>query len=326
MARKDRRPDGEKAGDSSAHGAAPEDVDAAIAGLYGGPLASFVARREALVKSLRSAGRRDDAATVKALRKPKVPAWALDAARLVDPAAVDGLARAVESVADAQSTGEDVRAAITRLRDAQQDLVGAAMDAAQAHDQRVDRSELGLVVRAVAADPHALAALLSGRLVDVPATGGSGGLGGFGEVALGGGLSEPLRRQASQGTAPTADGRRDAERGGEAPGGRDGEAGRRSGRPASSRALAAARRALQRAEAEAASADDAARDAAERAGAAATAARGAERDLALATERADAARRAADDAEASAGAAAARRDETAVALADARDLIHELER
>jgi hypothetical protein len=38
-----------------------------IADLYAGPLDAFVARRDALAKELRAAGRRDDAKAVKAL-------------------------------------------------------------------------------------------------------------------------------------------------------------------------------------------------------------------------------------------------------------------
>jgi hypothetical protein len=306
MPTNDRRPGG-TAADTAEDGAAPGDVDAAVADLYGGPPASFVARRDAVARALRSAGRRDDAAEVKALRKPKRLAWALDAARLADPSAVESLAGAVESATDAQSTGGDFRAAIARVRDAEHDLVDVAARAAHAHDQRVDRSEIGLAIRAVAADHGALAALRSGRLVDVPAT---GGLGGFGDLLPDDGPVEPAGRLASE---------RAAEEGG-------GDTARAGTDPASSRALAAARRAVKRAEAAAATAEDTASDAAERAEAAEETARQAERGLAAAAERADEARRAAADAQRTAAAAAADRDEAAQALADARSLIRELER
>ena len=44
-----------------------DDLDRAIAEVYGGPLDGFVARRDALVKQLRAAKRADDAGRVKAV-------------------------------------------------------------------------------------------------------------------------------------------------------------------------------------------------------------------------------------------------------------------
>ncbi|HEX6239040.1 MAG TPA: hypothetical protein VFZ68_17710 [Acidimicrobiales bacterium] len=302
MPRKDARsPDGPGANDAGA-GGAPDDLDAAVAELYGGPLDSFVPRRDALARTLRSESRRDDASTVASLRKPKRLAWALDAARLTNPTAVDDLAGAAEAVADAQATGGDLRAATARLREVQDALVDVALDAARAADQRVDRSEVGLAVRAVASDPEALSDLRSGRLIDVPTTGGLGGL----DLAFG----------AEARAAP---------RGG--PRGRAGamaEARDRAAPP--KRTVDAARRALERAETKADAADRRAREAAERAGVAGEEAREAERELAAATERAEAARRAAEDAQRESDTAAEERDEAAAALADARELVAELER
>jgi len=51
---------------------APED---AVDALYGLPLDEFTPRRDELVKELRGAGKRDEAAWVKALRKPSATAW-----------------------------------------------------------------------------------------------------------------------------------------------------------------------------------------------------------------------------------------------------------
>src|SRR3989442_162736 len=52
--------------------------DADVERLYDAPLDSFVSERTALVKRLREAGARDAAARANALRKPTVPAWAVD--------------------------------------------------------------------------------------------------------------------------------------------------------------------------------------------------------------------------------------------------------
>jgi hypothetical protein len=46
--------------------------------LYGVPLDRFVPERAALVRALRSAGEREQAAAVAALRKPSVAAWAVN--------------------------------------------------------------------------------------------------------------------------------------------------------------------------------------------------------------------------------------------------------
>lgn len=56
----------------------PEQPDKHIDDLYAGPPEEFVARRDELVRSLRKEGDRKAADKVKALRKPTVPAWAVN--------------------------------------------------------------------------------------------------------------------------------------------------------------------------------------------------------------------------------------------------------
>ena len=73
---------------------APED-------LYGLPLEEFTPARDALAKELKAAGRRDEAAEVKSLRKPSVAAWALNRAARDHPDAVERL----------RAAGADLRAA-----------------------------------------------------------------------------------------------------------------------------------------------------------------------------------------------------------------------
>jgi hypothetical protein len=54
----------------------PEGVpEAALAGLYHGPLEQFTPQRNALVKELRAGDERGAAAWVKALRRPTRAAW-----------------------------------------------------------------------------------------------------------------------------------------------------------------------------------------------------------------------------------------------------------
>lgn len=150
------------------------DVGAAVAVLYAGPPDDFVAGRDALVRTLRAAKRRDEATEVKSLRKPKAVARALNAARLHDPGAVDDLAAAVAAVAAAQDGDGDVRTALGALRDAERAVSEAALAATAGADRAVDAATVGGAVRAVLADPDALGALRAGRLVDLPAGGGFG--------------------------------------------------------------------------------------------------------------------------------------------------------
>jgi len=137
----------------------PDAVDDAIRALYAGDHADFVKTRAALAKE-----HKDRAAEIKALRKPERRAWALDRAAAEDPEALDALVRAAQGVADAQEGGGDLRAATTALRDAVRSLASKAPDPGAATADLV----------AVVADPEALDALVAGRLVAVPESGGFG--------------------------------------------------------------------------------------------------------------------------------------------------------
>ncbi|HEX6580351.1 MAG TPA: hypothetical protein VF195_05715, partial [Actinomycetota bacterium] len=62
-----------------------DGLEGRIDELYGLPLERFTAERDALAKELASAGDRDGAARVKALRKPVVAAWAVNLLAREDP-------------------------------------------------------------------------------------------------------------------------------------------------------------------------------------------------------------------------------------------------
>jgi hypothetical protein len=141
-------------------------LDDDIRDLYAGDFASFVKRRDELAKQLRAEDRRDDAATVKALRKPEKLAGELDHAAAANTKAVAALLDAAKAAGDAQAKGGDMRAATAGLRDAVRTLAAATSDPAAATSALV----------AVVADPDALDALAGGRLVSVPEGGGFGPL------------------------------------------------------------------------------------------------------------------------------------------------------
>ena len=71
------------------------DLATEIVAVYRAPLEDFISRRDALAKQLRAEKRRDDAALVKALRKPSRIAWALDGVVHEDPVSIEHLAVAI---------------------------------------------------------------------------------------------------------------------------------------------------------------------------------------------------------------------------------------
>ena len=320
---------GGAAADGSAD-AAGGDLDDRVAAVYGGPLAAFVAERDALARELRSAGRRDEAAQVKKLRKPKLVAWALDAGAHADPGALAALVSAVDGLRGGQAGG-DVRAAITALRAAEGPVVDAAAEAAGDHDQPVGRTTLAAAVRAVVGDPEALVALRAGRLADVPTGGGLG-------VPLAGPASPP-----GDGAAPAADrtataappeptGRPEPARRGAAArqeaaadrtqAARPGAAARRK---EATRRKQSARRAVTEAERAARGAADAARRADRTARQAEAAAQDLRDKAAAAQRRADEAAEAAGQARREAEARAAARDRAEAAVNEARAALQALD-
>jgi hypothetical protein len=108
--------------------------------LYGLPLDRFVPERAALVRQLRSAGRRDEAAVVAALRKPSVSAWAVNQLVRTQRPALDALLAAGDGLRAAQSdvlaghgdaralraAGEQVRDALEALTDKATGLLSSA--------------------------------------------------------------------------------------------------------------------------------------------------------------------------------------------------------
>ncbi|HEV7757496.1 MAG TPA: hypothetical protein VGO78_00845 [Acidimicrobiales bacterium] len=152
-----------------------DDLGRAIGAVYGGALDGFVARRDALVKQLRAAKRTDDAGTVKALRKPRVNAWALDALALAQPDETERLASAVATMAEAQSgRGGDVRQATAQLRAVVNEVAAAATRLAAEAGHKIDQANLVPALLVVVGETEALAELRAGRLVDIPTASGMG--------------------------------------------------------------------------------------------------------------------------------------------------------
>jgi hypothetical protein len=132
-----------------------DDVD----GLFGLPLEEFTRARDALARELRSAGRKDEAAEVGALRKPVLPAWVVNRLVREQPKATKALLGAAEAIRSGRAGGDE------RMREALDELMRAARKVLEAEG----REPADTVLREVATtlrtgageDPDALSA---GRL------------------------------------------------------------------------------------------------------------------------------------------------------------------
>src|SRR5689334_9858964 len=100
------------------------ELETAIVAVYRGPLDEFVSRRDALVKQLRAAKRREDADRVKALRKPSRTAWVLDSIAHEDPLVLEQLTAAI-GAAQTVHSGTDLRVAMENVRTAIRDVAAA---------------------------------------------------------------------------------------------------------------------------------------------------------------------------------------------------------
>jgi hypothetical protein len=105
---------------------AQADVDpaeAAIGELFREPPEDFVATRNALVKRLKAAGERDQAARIAALRRPSVVDWALNTVALTHGDVVAQFLAAATAARKAQAAavegrrGADLRGAVGKLRE-----------------------------------------------------------------------------------------------------------------------------------------------------------------------------------------------------------------
>jgi type IV secretory pathway VirB10-like protein len=136
--------------------------------VYRGPFDEFVGRRDALAKQLRADKRRDDAALVKALRKPSRMAWVLNRVVAEDPESLSGLNAAI---AEAQSA-VDLRAAFEGVKAAVRAVAAAGARIAVRAEHPLEPNAIAAAINAVISDASAFAEFRSGRLVDIPEGGG----------------------------------------------------------------------------------------------------------------------------------------------------------
>jgi hypothetical protein len=139
-----------------------------IFAIYQLPFEEFVSARDALAKRLRAEKRREDAALVKALRKPSRMAWALDQVVSEDPQTIERLS---DAIATAQST-RDLRTALETVKEAVRAVAAVAARAAVRAGHPLDPNAIAAAVHAIIGDAAAFDDFRAGRLVDVPAGGG----------------------------------------------------------------------------------------------------------------------------------------------------------
>jgi hypothetical protein len=159
----------------------------AAVSLFRTPPDRFIVERDALVKELRASGRDDDAAAVKALRKPTATVWALNQVAEREPDALAALfetgraLRAAQSEALAGDTsgalidaGSARRAAVARLTTA----TVAVLDEA-GHKGAAQTDSIAQALEAASVDADIGAKLSAGTLEKVPTASSDMGLGGL---------------------------------------------------------------------------------------------------------------------------------------------------
>lgn len=147
--------------------------EGAIDELYGLPLDEFIPARTRLAKELRSAGDREGAARVQALRKPTVAAWAVNQLARQEQKRLDELFASVEALRSAQEKalkGEGARVlqeAGARRRSVVDRLAESAARVLEQAGHGAGRSNLDGVTNtllAVATEPEAANLVRAGRL------------------------------------------------------------------------------------------------------------------------------------------------------------------
>ena len=143
--------------------------------LYGLPRDEFTSARNALVRDLRKAGRKDDAEEVRALKKPSVSAWAVNQLARKHPQEVAELVKAGDALRKAQrdvlagKKGADVRAESRAQHELADELVATARELLEDSGERASPSvaqRISGTLRAASTDPAAAKALRKGRLTD----------------------------------------------------------------------------------------------------------------------------------------------------------------
>ncbi len=138
----------------------------------------FVQARNTLAAQLRAAGDNEAAKSVKQLRRPPVPVWALNQAARHDAGAVRAFLDASSAAADAQQAvldgagADELRDALARRRDALAQVVSAAREVIDASGRTSETytRELDDALNAIASSPALRDLFARGELTAVDAS------------------------------------------------------------------------------------------------------------------------------------------------------------
>jgi hypothetical protein len=138
--------------------------------LYGLSLEEFVEARNALVRELKKRGESDQAESVRQLRKPSVPVWAVNQLARTEGRKISELVKAEDALRSAHGRSEDrFREALAAERATAAELLkaaGAILVEAGRPPTEDTLERIGSTLQAAAADPAHREELTQGRLTE----------------------------------------------------------------------------------------------------------------------------------------------------------------
>jgi hypothetical protein len=177
------------------------ELESEIDRLFSLPLADFTEARNDLVRRLKAAGQRDDAAAVQALRKPTVPVWTINQLARQQPDDVEAFLDAAAALRKAQEDAlaggesEDLRSATSAERQALRGLTDGAQTLLEREGTASTLERVASTLRAAALHPETRDSLSKGRLTEELRASGFGAFEG---------MTLPKRRPARGRKAKTA--------------------------------------------------------------------------------------------------------------------------
>jgi hypothetical protein len=166
----------------------PIDVEAETEALFARPPEEFTAARNDLARRLRAEQRRDEGGKVATLRRPTLPAWAVNQLVRRHPDRVDELIAAGRQLAQAQRRllsgvrDDSLREATAHRRELLAELTGVAVGilAEAGAATATHRPAISATLEAASLDAAAAEQVRAGRLsTDLPAPSGFGGVAGL---------------------------------------------------------------------------------------------------------------------------------------------------
>ena len=169
----------------------PQDLESALDRLYNAPLPEFITVRNDIVKGLKSEGRKEEAATVQALRKPSVAAWTVNQLSFSADATMRALVQATTGLAEAHGRVDaDLPGAIRDRREHLDRLTELAKELWTAHGIRSTKDQLRRLAGTLEAATQPGADPRPGRLSQDLESSGFGVLSGL-QMAVAGQTSAP---------------------------------------------------------------------------------------------------------------------------------------